>query len=112
MGRRLAAWLLPAVAFAVAAAEGASADPVTTPNSEGVREQSCKALAASTVGVPEDTSSGQDTGALGALPAAPRGLLPPRVYLRTRKDTFNRGYAFATRRGTIYAQKRVGGDCS
>src|SRR5437763_15166738 len=111
MGRRLAAWLLPAVAFAVAAG-GASADPVTTPISEGVREQSCKALAASTVGVPEASPSGQDTGALDALPAAPRGLLAPRVYLRTRRDTFNRRYAFATRRGTIYAQERVGGDRS
>ncbi len=90
----------------------AHADPVVTPIDEGVREQSCKALAAGTVGVPEDTSSGQDTGALGALPVAPRGLLPARIYLRGRRETFNRRYAFATRRGTIYAQKRAGGDRS
>ena len=87
-----------------------SADPVTTPIEEGAREQSCKSLAASTVGLQDQTSQDQDTGAIRALPAAPAGLLPSRVYLRTQRDTFNRRYAFATRRGEIYVEEPGGSD--
>ena len=97
----IAAFLLPAAT---------SADPVTTPIEEGLREQSCKSLAASTVGLQDQTSQDQDTGAIRALPAAPAGLLPSRVYLRTQRDTFNRRYAFATRRGEIYVQEPGGSD--
>jgi hypothetical protein len=109
MGRRLAAWLLPTLAIWLGAGS-AMADPVTTPITEGAREQSCKALAASTVGFPEDTSQDQDTGSLKALPPATGGLLPAAVYLRTRHETFNRRYSFAVRRATIFAQPRTGSD--
>ena len=109
MGRRGAAWLVAAAAISFAAGV-ARADPVVTPIEEGIRQQSCDALAASTVGVPQDTSADQSTGVLGALPVAPRGLLPPQIYLRTKRDTFNRRYFFATRGGSIYVQQRTGTD--
>src|SRR5437588_199185 len=87
----------------IAAAGGASADPVVTPIDEGVREQSCKALAASTVGQPEQFGVDQPASLPASWPAAPRGL-PRRVFLRTATETFNRKYAFAVRGGEIYAQ--------
>src|SRR4051812_20601876 len=92
-------------AIAVAAALGAAAAPAHAgPIDDGVREQSCKALAASTVGQPEQAGTEGPASLPVAWAAAPRGLLPARVYLRTRTETFNREYAFAVRRGAIYAQ--------
>jgi hypothetical protein len=92
-------------AFVGALALGAVPAPAAAgPIDEGVREQSCKALAASTVGQPEQTGAEGPATLPVAWPAAPRGLLPARVYLRTRTQTFNRQYAFAVRGGQIYAQ--------
>jgi hypothetical protein len=89
----------------VTMALGVAAGPAAAnPIDDGVREQSCKALAASTVGQPEQTGAEGPSTLPAAWPAAPRGLLPPRVYLRTRTETFNRQYAFAVRHGAIYAQ--------
>src|SRR6266550_2926268 len=109
MGRGVAAIGLALMVLALVPGV-TSADPVTSPIDEGLREQSCKSLAASTVGLQDQTSQDQDTGAIRALPAAPAGLLPSRVYLRTQRDTFNRRYAFATRRGEIYVQEPGGSD--
>src|SRR3954452_22418470 len=92
-------------AIAVAAALGAAAAPAHAgPIDDGVREQSCKALAASTVGQPEQTGVEGPAVLPPAWPTAPKGLLPARVYLRTRTETFNHQYAFAVRHGQIYAQ--------
>ena len=109
MGRGLAAWLIAGLA-AMAAPAVAGADPTTTPIEEGAREQSCKALTASTVGFPEDTQADQGAGGQNAWPAAPAGLLPVRVYLRSATESFNRRYAFATRGGQIYVQAQGGSD--
>ncbi|HKP91945.1 MAG TPA: hypothetical protein VJT75_18400 [Thermoleophilaceae bacterium] len=89
-----------ACACALVAAGPAAAGPID----DGVREQSCKSLAASTVGQPEQAGSEGPASLPVTWPAAPYGLLPARVYLRTRTETFNRYYAFAVRRGQIYAQ--------
>ncbi|MFL5780506.1 MAG: hypothetical protein ACJ760_04265 [Thermoleophilaceae bacterium] len=88
------------VAVALLTAAPAHAGPVD----DGVREQSCKALAASTVGQPEQAGAEGPASLPVTWAAAPRGVLPARVYLRTRTETFNREYAFAVRRGAIYAQ--------
>jgi hypothetical protein len=95
------------VALALGGAANAHAqDPYQGPINEGVREQSCRALASSSAGLPDQFAAEGDSGALDALPPAPDGLLPPDIHLRTENDTFNRRYAFATRNGTIYAQRR------
>jgi hypothetical protein len=78
------------------------------PVEEGVREQSCKALAASTAGLPDQVAAEPGAGLPATWPAAPAALLPKRIYLRTATETFNRRYAFATRKGEIYAQARGG----
>ena len=81
------------------------------PIEEGVREQSCRALAASSAGLPDQAPADGDSGALAALPEAPpSAALPDTIHLRTERETFNRRYAFATRDGTIYAQYREGDD--
>jgi hypothetical protein len=92
--------LLPAVAGQAAAVAG--------PVDEGVREQSCKALAASTVGLPDQVPADAGAGPPPTWPAAPARLLPKRIYLRTSTRTFNRRYAFAVLRGEIYAQQPGG----
>src|SRR5439155_3244603 len=99
--RRAAAIASAAIALL---AGPAAADPVTGPIDEGIREQSCKALAASTVGLPEQTGVDQPAALPPTWTPAPRALLPRRVHLRTATETFNRKYAFAVRRGEIYAQ--------
>jgi hypothetical protein len=100
---------LAVAALALAASTSAPAQ-YAGPVEEGVREQSCRSLQASSAGFPDQAPAEEDTGALNALPAAPAGLLPDTVHLRTEADSFNRRYAFATRGGTIYAQHREGPD--
>jgi hypothetical protein len=102
MARRVVA----AVALVLAAT---AAPAIAGPIDEGVREQSCKALAASTVGLPDQAQEGPGAGLPAAWARAPAGLLPRRVYLRTATESFNRRYAFATRHGEMYAQV-PGGD--
>jgi hypothetical protein len=97
MARRAVA----AVALAlVLGAEPAAAGPID----EGIREQSCKQLAASTVGFPDQAPEEPGAGLPATWAPAPAGLLPKRVYLRTATDSFNRRYAFAARAGEMYAQ--------
>ena len=56
------------------------------------------------MGQPEQFGADQPASLPPSWPAAPRGLLPGRVYLRTATETFNHKYAFAVRGGEIYAQ--------
>ena len=107
MPRGVAAAVVAALALAGATTTHAQ-DPYSGPVEEGVREQSCRALASSSAGLPDQFAAEGDSGALDALPPAPDGLLPPDIHLRGEQDTFNRRYAFATRNGTIYAQRREG----
>jgi hypothetical protein len=100
------------VATLALAATTAHAQDPATPIEEGVREQSCRALATSSAGLPDQAPAEGDSGALAALPPAPQGLLPDTVHLRTQAESFNRRYSFATRNGTIYAQYRTGDERS
>lgn len=92
----------------IAAAPASAADPLD-PVGEGVREQSCKALAASTTGLPDYYAADE-----GRVPPqwerAEDPSLPDRVDLRTESETFNRLYEFALRSGRIYVRTRGGGD--
>jgi hypothetical protein len=108
MPRGVGAIVVAGLALAGLGATAHAQDPYTGPVGEGVREQSCKALAASSAGLPDQAPADGDTGALQALPAAPAGLLPAEINLRTQQESFNRRYSFATRAGTIYAQSRTG----
>jgi len=75
--------------------------------SEGVREQSCRALAASTAGAPDESAADPASTDLPATwPEAPDGLLPPRVDFRTQATSFNRLYEFALNAGRLYARGR------
>ena len=96
MSRGAVAALLLVLAGAAPAAAG--------PIDDGVREQSCKSLAASSVGAPDQASEEPGAGLPPTWPAAPAGLLPKRVHLRTATESYNRRYAFAMRGGEMYAQ--------
>jgi hypothetical protein len=98
--------------LALTLAPNAAADPTTDPVTEGLREQSCRSLAASTVGFPDQAPAEGGAGGDLAWPAAAPGLLPGRVHLRTATESFNRRYAFATRAGQVYVQRRVGSDAT
>jgi hypothetical protein len=94
--------------FVTALVPAAVGDPI----SDSVREQSCRALTAGTVGLPDYVPA--DVLAQGdeqTFPAAPSNLLPDRVYLRSSAATFNRRWTFALDRGAIYfkATSRRGG---
>ena len=103
-----------AIAIAVASVALAAPTPASAqhqgPVEEGVREQSCRQLEASSAGAPDQSAQDQDSGALDALPPAPENLLPPDIHLRTQTDSFNRRYAFATRDGALYVQRRGTGN--
>ena len=69
--------------------------------SEGAREQSCKTLTVSTVGIPDEFAADAPGGLPSSWPAAPDGTdLPPEVLLRTTSESFNRLYEFAARAGS------------
>ncbi len=75
--------------------------------SEGAREQSCRALAASTVGAPDEAAADPASTDLPVTwTQAPAGLLPPRVDFRTPVTSFNRLYEFALNAGNLYARGR------
>jgi hypothetical protein len=112
MPRGVAAIAVAGLALAGSCSAAHAQDPYSGPVGEGVREQSCKALEASSAGLPDQAPADGDTGALAALPAAPPGLLPDEIDLRTQTDSFNRRYSFATRAGTVYAQARATSDRS
>ena len=92
--------------LALAVAPSAHAQDVSGPAEEGAREQSCAALAASTVGLPDLVAAEPSGPPPASWPQAPAGLLPDRVDLRTRTESFNRLYDFATRGGEIYVRLR------
>lgn len=100
MSRRVVRTALVLAALALAAD-----DPVT----EAVRQQSCNALVASTVGLPDQVPADGGPGITAAWPAAPAGL-PESVPLRTETETFNRRYEFVTRDGAIHGRNRGSGD--
>ena len=112
MPRGAAIFVAGLTALVAAGSAHAQLPPYSSPVEEGAREQSCKSLAAASAGLPDQSAQEQDSGALAALPAAPQGLLPGTIDLRTQRDSFNRRYSFATRDGTIYAQRRTGEDRS
>jgi hypothetical protein len=89
------------LALAVLAAP-AYADPVE----DSLVEQSCRELAAGTMGLPDDYAS----PAPGQFPPtwaeASPGLLPDRVPMRTQSQTYNRLYEFISHGGTIYGRIR------
>src|SRR4051812_772304 len=76
---------------------------------DAARQSSCAALKGGTVGGPQvpGTSSLPDLGDSALYPAAPPGLLPDRVWLRSTADTMNRRWYFATRDGRIYLKPNV-----
>ena len=111
MPRGVAAIAVAVLALTSAGTTAHAQDP-TNPVEEGVREQSCRALASSSAGLPDQAPADGDSGALKALPPAPPGLLPDSIHLRNQTETFNRRYSFATRNGTIYAQARATEDRS
>src|SRR5256885_5213032 len=80
------------------------AAPVAAQAEAAARQASCAALEGGTVGGPQvpGTSSLPDLGDPALYPAAPPGLLPDRVGLRSTTDTMNRRWYFATRGGRIY----------
>ncbi len=90
-------------------ATGAAASELGDALGEGVREQSCAVLAASTVGVPDVVRVDPVQGIPRSWPKAGGGL-PERVDFRTPRETFNRLYEFALRKGQIYARGRQSGD--
>jgi hypothetical protein len=96
-------FVLLALAVAVVPARGQDpGDPVQ----EGVVQQSCNALAASTVGLPDQVPADGGPGVTAVWPEATAEDLPPAVPLRTRTETFNRRYEFVTRDGRIYGRNR------
>ena len=117
MRRQLtSAVLLAALAAPAAPAVAQSGLPGVA--EEGAREQSCRALAAGTVGATDQATAGQEqaadptpsTGLPATWPEAPAALKLPREFpLRTTHETFNRLYSFVTRGGRIYARPRTDG---
>jgi hypothetical protein len=77
---------------------------------EGAAEQSCRALAGGTAGLPDQVPAEVGGELPASWPEAPGALLPERVHLRTETETFNRLYEFATRGGTIYGRTRGGAE--
>jgi hypothetical protein len=97
-----------AAALALGLAPAAGAQGLGDPVEEGLREQSCRALAGGTAGAPDQAPAESRGGIPSMWARAPAGLLPNRVVLRTASQTFNRRYEFATRAGTIYVRARHG----
>ena len=98
------------LATAILAAPAAIAQDPSVPVEEGAAEQSCRALAGGTAGLPDQVPAEAGGELPASWPAAPAGLLPERVHLRTQTETFNRLYEFATRGGTIYGRTREGSE--
>jgi hypothetical protein len=85
----------------------AAAQSPLTPVGEGARQQSCNALVASTVGVPDHVKADAGPGITALWSPAPAAVqLPPAVPFRTATETYNRRYEFVTRGGMIYGRNR------
>ena len=99
-----------ALALLALALGAAPAAAQTEPVEEGAVEQSCRALAASTVGLPDHVPAEPGPGIPATWAEAPAELgLPPEVQLRTPEETFNRRYEFALRTGRIFGRNRGAG---
>lgn len=95
------------IALLAGAAPPAAAQSLPEVLTEGAREQSCRAIAASTVGVPDEIAADAPGGPPASWPAAPAGTaLPPQVVLRTRTASFNRLFEFALHGGTLFTRRR------
>ncbi|MDW5597478.1 hypothetical protein VSS74_24225 [Conexibacter stalactiti] len=95
----------------IAAALGIALGSASSANAE-TRAESCTALStAGTVNALDTVPFTQlpPQGSLEQWPAAPAGLLPARVHLRSERESFNARYAFATRGGQIYVAPVAGG---
>ena len=99
---------LTAVFIALLPTPGASAQDPADPVEEGAREQSCKTLTGGTGGLPDHAPAEAGAAPPATWAEAPAGLLPASVPLRTRTESFNRLYEFATRGGEIYTRTREG----
>jgi hypothetical protein len=110
VGRGLAV-ALALLAAACAAPLARAADTFTGPASDTLRELSCRALYVGTANAPEPFphSDFASDPVPSLWPAAPAGLLPRELYLRSTRDSFNVRYEFATRGGQIYVAPRNGG---
>ncbi len=75
---------------------------------DGIAEQSCRALAAGTIGVPDLVKADPVIG-IPATWAAPTVRLPKVVELRTGRESFNRLFEFALRDGRLFARARHAG---
>jgi hypothetical protein len=102
---RRAPLALALLALLAAAAPARAQAPAETLG-EVVREQSCRTLLGGTVNAPDVAVPARAGTLPSAWPAAPAGLLPREVLLRTERETFNRLYEWATRCGEIYAHVR------
>jgi hypothetical protein len=94
-----------AVCALLALAPAAAAQGPEEPAGEGLVEQSCRALAGGSGGLPDQAAADPAGGLPVTWPEAPAGLLGARVDLRSSTETFNRLYAFALRGGRLYAQR-------
>lgn len=97
--------------LALAALAPAAAAPAAHAADAAARAASCDALSGGTVNARDLLPFAQipEAGSLAQWPAAPAGLLPARVFLRSTTETFNARYAFATRGGEIYVEPVAGG---
>src|SRR3954452_19331651 len=84
--------------------------PATTaaqgPVEEGAVEQSCRSLTGGSAGAPDEMAAEPGSGIPATWPAAPAGLLPRRLDLRTSTEPFTRRYEFVTRGGNTYGRNR------
>ncbi len=94
-GTRHAAAAAAALALFAAAAQPAAAIP---------SDPRCLTLVAGTTGLLVDTPAGRAGGLGDPAPPAVAHTLPDAVVFRTTAETFGREYAFALRRGQIYAR--------
>lgn len=108
MARRAGITALAAVATLLGPVASGAGQAPSGPVEEGLVEQSCRLLAASTVGLPDEVRAEPAAGIPSSWEPAPAGLLPPEVPLRTESETFNRLYEFALRDGSIYGRERGG----
>lgn len=106
-GRMTRKLVLALLTLGLVAPAAASAQELPETLGEIVREQSCRLLVAATGGIADELPADPVLGIPPTWPAAPAGLLPERVDLRTSTESFNRLYDFALRGGNIYARMRA-----
>jgi hypothetical protein len=95
-----------ALAFHLGTVPQGKAQAPTDPVEEGAVEQSCRTLSGGTGGLPDQVPGEAGSEPPASWPEAADGLLPGKVHLRTRTQTFNRLYEFALAEGQIYTRTR------